>query len=152
MTRLRPLFEPRLPPLEQASGHLAAGGSVGIFPEGTVNRNARRLLRGRHGAARLSLDSRVPVMPVGIRFGRQEAFTGNIDASSAISIRFGRALFPPMPQSVPCSVMAVFDWHATLMGEIGQLCGKRWGAAERGETGLGSGRGRAERLGHRPAG
>jgi hypothetical protein len=42
---------------------LALGRSVGIFPEGTVNRDPHRLLAGRRSAALLSLERRVPVVP-----------------------------------------------------------------------------------------
>lgn len=51
---------------------LAAGGSLGIFPEGTRNRRADRLLRGRSGLGEIVLRSTVPVVPVGLRFPAAE--------------------------------------------------------------------------------
>ena len=52
---LKPLYEQPLPTLERARAHLAAGRAIGVFPEGEVNRDPTRLLRGRRGTARLSL-------------------------------------------------------------------------------------------------
>jgi 1-acyl-sn-glycerol-3-phosphate acyltransferase len=65
---LKPLFTDAVPPADQARRHLAAGRSVGVFPEGTVNRDPLRLKRGRPGAAQLSLETGVPVVPVGLRY------------------------------------------------------------------------------------
>src|SRR5262249_15944983 len=67
---LKPLYEQAVPPHERARRHLASGRSVGIFPEGEVNRDPDRMLRGRRGAARLSLETGAPVVPMGIRFPR----------------------------------------------------------------------------------
>ena len=44
---------------------LRAGELVGIFPEGTRSPDGR-LYRGRTGVAKLALDARVPLIPVGI--------------------------------------------------------------------------------------
>jgi 1-acyl-sn-glycerol-3-phosphate acyltransferase len=122
----KPLFETEIPPLEEAARHLSRGGSVAIFPEGTVNRNAQRLLRGRRGAARLSLAGDVPVVPVGIRFGKQDESTGDLDSSSAMSIRIGKAMPPPVHPGKPVTPRSVTDWNAQVMAEIGRLCGKSW--------------------------
>src|SRR5262249_23634438 len=59
---LKPLYEHSLPTLERARAHLAAGRSVGIFPEGEVNRDPTRLLRGRRGAARWQLETAAPAV------------------------------------------------------------------------------------------
>jgi 1-acyl-sn-glycerol-3-phosphate acyltransferase len=47
---------------------LAAGASLGIFPEGTRNRHPERLLRGRRGLGEIALRSAAPVVPVGLHF------------------------------------------------------------------------------------
>src|SRR5215468_479598 len=64
----KPLFTDTVSPMAQARQHLICGRSIGVFPEGTVNRDPSRLLRGRHGAARLSLETGAPVVPAGLRF------------------------------------------------------------------------------------
>ena len=64
----RPLFQEKIPAFERALQTLEQGASVGIFPEGTMNRHPTQLLRGQTGAARLALASQVPIVPVGIRF------------------------------------------------------------------------------------
>jgi 1-acyl-sn-glycerol-3-phosphate acyltransferase len=51
--------------LDAGLNHLAAGGRLGIYPEGTRSYDGL-LHRGRTGVARLALQSGVPVVPVGI--------------------------------------------------------------------------------------
>ncbi|MFY9975246.1 MAG: lysophospholipid acyltransferase family protein, partial [Chromatiaceae bacterium] len=126
LNRLKPLFEPPIPAHVEALGHLRGGGSIGLFPEGTVNRDSTRLLRGRRGAARLSLEAGVPVVPVGIRFTRVDPRTGRVDSASPLRIRFGEALRPPHPVALPASLEAVSDRHEELMRAIAALCGKGW--------------------------
>lgn len=54
--------------LDLCLARLAAGGSLGIFPEGTRNPDPERLLRGRTGVGELVLRSTAPVVPVGIHY------------------------------------------------------------------------------------
>jgi 1-acyl-sn-glycerol-3-phosphate acyltransferase len=61
----------RRPVLEACLERLAEGGSLGIFPEGTRNRDAG-LLRGRPGLGEVVLRSTAPVVPVGLRFPAAE--------------------------------------------------------------------------------
>lgn len=58
----------RRPVLDDCLARLASGASVGIFPEGTRNRDPERLLRGRSGLGELVLRSSAPVVPVGIHY------------------------------------------------------------------------------------
>src|SRR5262245_58153426 len=88
---LKPLYTPPTSALARARAQLEAGRSVGVFPEGTVNRNPRQLLRGDRGAARLSLQTGIPIVPAGIRF---EA----IEHSAAMTIVIGAPLVPPGPR------------------------------------------------------
>ncbi len=69
---LKPLYLERLTVIERARACLFAGISVGIFPEGRINRDRDRLLRGRTGAAYLSLQTGVPIIPAGIRLPNSE--------------------------------------------------------------------------------
>lgn len=124
---LKPLFADAIEPLEQARRHLLAGRPVGLFPEGTVNRDPRRLLRGRAGLARLSLETGVPVIPAGLSF--PEVPAGHVIPDRArFTLRLGAPLRPSRrPQSAAgASLSACRDWHAEIMQAIGALSGKRW--------------------------
>jgi 1-acyl-sn-glycerol-3-phosphate acyltransferase len=58
--------------LDVAIETIRGGALAGIFPEGTVNPEPEAgLLRGRKGAARIALETRAPVVPVGI-WGTQD--------------------------------------------------------------------------------
>jgi 1-acyl-sn-glycerol-3-phosphate acyltransferase len=125
LNRLKPRFEPAVSALEQARAHLLRGGAVGLFPEGRVNRDAAHLLAGRRGAARLSLELGVPLVPVGIRFAGRDTATGTVDASSSMYLEFGDPMHPPAVSAMPSRGL-VTDWHAELMTAIAYLSGKHW--------------------------
>jgi 1-acyl-sn-glycerol-3-phosphate acyltransferase len=108
--------------LAEAQGRLLAGASVALFPEGKVNRDASALLPGLRGAARLSLEARVPVVPVGIRFAGATPL-GIIDSASPLDIQVGAALSPP---EGAVTTSAVAGWHAELMRALAPLSGKSW--------------------------
>lgn len=117
----KPYLVDQIAPIERARQLLAAGRPVALFPEGTVNRDRSTLLAGRHGAARLSLESGAPVVPVGLRFpGARDKHLGPIE------IHIGNLLRPPRVASATASVSAVRNWHARLMSEISLLSGKAW--------------------------
>lgn len=119
---LKPLFTDAVPPWRQAEQLLRAGHSIGIFPEGTVNRDPLRLLPGRSGAARLSLETGVPIVPAGVRFPTVAAGTA-IPEGSPMEIVIGDPLRPPSVEA-PVATAIVRDWHARLMAAIGVLSGK----------------------------
>jgi 1-acyl-sn-glycerol-3-phosphate acyltransferase len=128
---LKPLFTDAISPMEQARLHLAAGRSIAVFPEGTVNRDPLRLLRGRPGAARLSLETGVPVVPVGLRF--PIALKGAVvPEGSPMAIEIGPPLMPPAVGKP--AYAAVGAWHLQIMAAIARLSGKSWkfGAQELG--------------------
>ncbi len=52
----------------QCIQRLNKGGSIGIFPEGTRNRNPQTLLKGKKGIGYIALRSQASVIPVGIDF------------------------------------------------------------------------------------
>jgi 1-acyl-sn-glycerol-3-phosphate acyltransferase len=120
LNALKPLFAQATPSIERARAHLLAGRSIGIFPEGTVNADPERLLRGRLGAARLSLETGVPIVPAGIRIA------GGSPGRPLLTVRFGRALQPPRPALADVGRAEVRAWHATVMSEIASLSGKAW--------------------------
>ena len=119
---LKPLY--RRSVIERTRAHLAAGRSVGIFPEGTVNRDSRRLMGGRKGAAYLSLITGAPVVPVGIRFpGTRDGRP--VAEHDRMEVVIGPALSPP-PLAARMSLSALDAWHAAVMTEIARLSGKLW--------------------------
>ena len=108
--------------LRAASGLLADGRLVGVFPEGTRSRDGR-LYRGRTGVARLAAETGVPVIPC--------ATVGVFDITPPgrrlprlrrIGVRFG----PPRtwPVGTPASPAALRTWTDELMAEIGRLSGQ----------------------------
>lgn len=130
LNAFKPLYAHDLPPLEQAREHLAAGRSIGIFPEGQVNRDPNRLLRGRRGAARLSLETGVPVVPMGIRFPGPEPGR-RLCGQAAMELHIGAPLVPPGPAREQAPLADVSAWHATVMTAISRQSGKAWiGAAK----------------------
>lgn len=113
------------PPRVQARMHLAAGRSIGIFPEGQINPDPERMQRGRHGAARLSLELGVPVVPMGIRFpnvARGEPIPGN----APMALHIGAPVLPMKSAGPQASLPDVRAWHAAIMGEVARLSGKLW--------------------------
>jgi 1-acyl-sn-glycerol-3-phosphate acyltransferase len=126
LKRFRSRYVAQTPPMEQARQRLAAGGSVAIFPEGTVNRDPHCLLRGRFGAARLSLETGVPLLPVGIRFHPPHGGEGRRASTSPMSLHVGSPMHPPGPAMEEADIGAVRAWHAELMSAIAGLSGKAW--------------------------
>lgn len=70
---------------------LAAGASVGLYPEGTRNRRPGPLLRGRSGLGWLVLGSTAPVVPVGLRFPAAERL-GRTPRLGRLELRVGAPL------------------------------------------------------------
>lgn len=122
---LKPLFTDALPPMEQARRHLNSGRSVGIFPEGTVNRDPQRLLRGQRGASRLSLETGVAVVPAGIRFPAVPRGMP-VPEGSAMVIEFGAPLQPDLTTDAPVTTAKVRAWHAQIMTAISIHSEKPW--------------------------
>lgn len=123
LNALMPFFRDPVPALERARRHLAAGRSVGIFPEGTVNRDPTRLLPARVGMARLALETGVPVVPVGTRFPGA-VFGLPPDERAPLDVHIGAPLTPP--RLVRPRLADVRAFNAAVMNEIGRLSGKDW--------------------------
>ena len=118
----KPLFVGEVSGFEQAKHALANGDCVGIFPEGTTNRDPHHLLKGHSGAARLSLETGAPLVPTGIHY---PGYTGvrRIGERAAAAVRFGAPLRPGSAVEKP-PLREVRQWHEEMMGAISQLCGK----------------------------
>ena len=126
LNRFKRFFVHPLSALEQAKALLATGNAIGAFPEGTVNRDSRRLLAGRLGTARLSLETGTPILPAAIRF--PEVAPGQpVPETAVMEITIGEPLKPPRrrPGSRP-TLADVRAWHAVMMKEIARLSGKTW--------------------------
>jgi 1-acyl-sn-glycerol-3-phosphate acyltransferase len=65
--------------------------SIGIFPEGTRNKNPDELKRGKNGIGRIVLESGAPVVPVGIDFPARIK-NNRIPKFGALILRFGEKL------------------------------------------------------------
>lgn len=120
----QPLFDNKVPVFERARACLAAGKPVGIFPEGTVNSDPDALLRGKVGTAQLSLETGVPVVPAGISFPGYRPGTGQ--KLPPMEVRIGAPLYPGKAEGTS-SARRAYEWHVTIMSEIGRLSGKTWG-------------------------
>jgi 1-acyl-sn-glycerol-3-phosphate acyltransferase len=127
---LKPLFGHRRSSIDRTKALLAAGRSIGVFPEGTANRKTAELLRGRRGAARLSLETGVPVIPLGIRF-RGVGPEQPIPRRAPMELYIGAPLRPPRLDGAAVTMSQVGAWHCVIMTQIAQLSGKAWkGAAK----------------------
>lgn len=124
LNHLKPLFTDHAEPFETARRRLACGQSIGVFPEGTVNGDATHLLRGRFGAARLSLETGVPVVPVGLTFPTL-AGTHQVDTRQPFDITISKPL-PAVFRPAPASLDDVRKRHGEVMSAISDACGKVW--------------------------
>jgi 1-acyl-sn-glycerol-3-phosphate acyltransferase len=122
----RPIFTRKGPAFAQAAAALRRGRSVGLFPEGTTNRHPRRLLRGFDGAARLSLETGCPIVPVGVRFPGSNP-EEPVRERAPMEVFVGEPLWPALVEGDPAREQ-VRSWHERIMVEIGRLSGKQWGA------------------------
>ncbi len=123
----RRLFHEKVPALERARLCLEAGRSLGLFPEGTINRDPDKLMRGRPGASRLALQSGVPVIPVGIRFPQLPP-GALIRDGARMSLHVGEPLAPPRLASEP-TAEDINQFHIRIMERLAQVSGKSWHAA-----------------------
>ena len=120
----KPWFKTTESPYRQAHRRLLAGESLGIFPEGTVNRRPDRLLRGHTGVARLSLETGAAIVPAGLQFAGPPSRFLHLDS---MIVRVGRPL-RPVPDYIGSTApaAAVREWHACTMRAIADLSGKTW--------------------------
>jgi 1-acyl-sn-glycerol-3-phosphate acyltransferase len=125
----KPLFVRGVSGFEQAKEALANGECVGVFPEGTANRDPHHLLKGHSGAARLSLETGAALVPTGLYY---PGFTGvrRIEESAAAEIRFGAPMKPGQTMT-RAPVSDVREWHQEMMRAISTLSGKKLSSVRR---------------------
>jgi 1-acyl-sn-glycerol-3-phosphate acyltransferase len=114
--------------LGEALQVLAAGGCIGIYPEGTRPPD-ERLHRGRTGVARLALDSRCAVVPAGIKGTRaiQPVGARMLRPFKPVDIAFGKPIDLHAHYGDRLDDPLVLR-QATdeIMWEIGQLSGQEY--------------------------
>jgi len=123
-----------LSPVDGLAAALAAGESVGIFPEGTRNPHPRRLARGRSGLGHVALASSAPVVPVGIDYPAKERL-GRMPRLGRTVVRVGEPLHLAAERSAAREASGQTGGGrrrrelargvvARVMREIAALCGK----------------------------
>ena len=126
LNRFKSHLVPPESPMQQAQRLLLEGHSVGIFVEGTTNRNKTWLMRGLTGAARLSLTTRARIIPAGVVFPKHEGDRPVRDLEP-FRIRFGEPITPPaLPKDPASAIEAERQLHALVMASISVLSGKNW--------------------------
>ena len=110
---------------DRARRALEQGDPVGIFPEGTVNRDPDQLLKGSPAAARLAIATGVPVVPAGISFPGHPPGTDSrpIGDLSAMNVRIGAPMTPP-PSNGRSDRALARVFHQDVLNEVSALCGK----------------------------
>ncbi len=77
--------------VERCVEKLRSGESIGIFPEGTRNRNVEHLLQGKPGIGHIALKTGSSVVPVGIDFECRRR-KGRIPVVGRTIVRIGKPL------------------------------------------------------------
>jgi 1-acyl-sn-glycerol-3-phosphate acyltransferase len=113
-----------------AAAHVLQQGDVfGIFPEGTRSRDGL-LHKGKTGVARLSIDTDVPIIPVGLigtdELQRHDDNLFVIRTGKSVTVRFGEPLLPERYRARSNETLAPRQMTDDLMFEIAQLSGQRY--------------------------
>ena len=113
--------------LDTAAGLLDDGELFGIYPEGTRARDGY-LHKGHTGAARLSLRTGAPIIPVGILGTRtiQPPDAPYPRPFRPVEVRFGRPIAPAASASVSDTRMRLRQITDELMYEIRELTGQTY--------------------------
>ncbi len=111
--------------LDTAADVLDGGGLFGIYPEGTRSRTGF-LHKGHTGAARLSIRTGAPIVPVGL-IGTREVQPPDARFPKCfrrVDIRFGRPIFPAASDSVSDARLRLRQITDEVMFEIRELSGQ----------------------------
>jgi 1-acyl-sn-glycerol-3-phosphate acyltransferase len=119
----RPMLTDKLPAGKRAEERLNAGSSIGLYPEGKINRDPDHLLKGQPGAAQLSLKTGAAIVPMGIRFPNL-APGELIHDRARMSLTIGAPMKPPRAESGSNRGL-LRGWHQSIMSEISRLSGKK---------------------------
>lgn len=122
--------------LDAVIAHLKQGGAVGIFPEGTRNKESlnprwrTEMLKGKTGAVRLVLASGVPIIPVGITAPVGVSLLATVANVlmfwKTVKIRIGPpVVFTTVPTTEPTKE-DLERMTSELMRRIGELSGLRY--------------------------
>lgn len=115
--------------LDAAAAVLAAGDLFGVFPEGTRSRDGL-LHKGKTGAARLSLRTGAPIIPVGlVGTDEMQAPTDPITVirfGKKITVRFGEPIPAERYRSRSDPALAPRQMTDDVMFEIAELCGQTY--------------------------
>jgi 1-acyl-sn-glycerol-3-phosphate acyltransferase len=114
--------------LDAALPVLRAGHVLGIFPEGTRSTDGR-LYRGRPGVAKLALDARAPIIPVGLMGFDQVMPVGSSlpKLGPKVEVRFGEPLDLSQWQGGgEVDSRALREVTLKLMNAIQQLTGQEY--------------------------
>jgi 1-acyl-sn-glycerol-3-phosphate acyltransferase len=102
--------------MREVSNALAGGDLVGMFPEGTISRSFVPL-PGRPGAAKMAIESGVPLIP-GAVWGTQRIFTKGRKPRPAVGTTVTVVFGPPIAYEPGEDPLVV---HERLMAAIGEL-------------------------------
>ncbi|PID54806.1 MAG: 1-acyl-sn-glycerol-3-phosphate acyltransferase [Micrococcales bacterium] len=111
--------------LEVATGLLARGRALGVFPEGSRSPDGR-VYQGHAGVGRLALTARVPVIPVAMHNTDAVAPVGQrVPNVAPVAVRFG----PPVgidPAADPHDAVAAQCCVERIMRAIADLAGQEY--------------------------
>jgi 1-acyl-sn-glycerol-3-phosphate acyltransferase len=112
--------------IKAAVAALNAGGLVMLFPEGTRSPDGR-LYRGKTGVARIALEARVPVIPVGV-VGTFELwpYDRKMPKAGRTQIRFGQPLRFDRYYETPTDRFILRSVTDEIMYEIMMLTGQEY--------------------------
>lgn len=116
--------------LEEALDYLRQGEICAIYPEGEASKNPNELFKGRSGAARLSLISKAPVVPVGLEgplvstCSFIDFFRNIFHFYKKISMKIGQPL--TFYSDGPINEKLLEEATRAIMKEIASLSGKNY--------------------------
>ncbi len=106
--------------VERCAEKLRSGQSIGIFPEGTRNRNADYLLQGKPGIGHITLKTGSSVVPVGIDFECRRR-KGRIPVLGRTIVRIGKPLDFQHQSEKYLALLADTSYKSNKSSEINRM-------------------------------